>query len=95
MQAVILSLSVPVDRINFEDLKGLDGKSVRMTGNIEDCRGKLESKLTSPASWLVRSNLALPHGGELCSKPAPNSGYISGIFGTESALDYCFLADHD
>ena len=39
---------LPADRKNFGDLKGLDGKSVRVTGKIEDYRGKPEIKLTAP-----------------------------------------------
>ena len=36
------------DGENFGDLKGLNGKSVLVTGKIEDYRGKPEIKLTSP-----------------------------------------------
>ncbi len=39
---------LPADRKNFGDLKGLNGKKVRVTGKIEDYRGKPEIKLTSP-----------------------------------------------
>jgi hypothetical protein len=38
---------LPADQKNFGDLKGLDGKSVRVTGKIEDYRGKPEMTLTS------------------------------------------------
>ena len=42
-----MNVSAKCDRKKFGDLAGLRGKSVRVTGKIEDYRGKPEIKLTS------------------------------------------------
>src|ERR1035437_4316291 len=42
------AIVLPDGRKNFGDLVGLNGKTVRVTGKIEDYRGKPEIKLTSP-----------------------------------------------
>ena len=47
------ALVLPDDRKKFGDLVGLNGKSVRVTGKIEDYRGKPEIQLASPDQLVV------------------------------------------
>jgi hypothetical protein len=47
------ALVLPKDRTKFGDLVGLRDKSIRVTGKIEDYRGKPEILLTSPDQLVI------------------------------------------